>query len=365
MKFRSRHKDIMAEIYLGERSVRSVAGEIDLLRRQCNQQFDVMTSVPTLLASRFRWNTFPAVVVLRRGEASYGAVLLHGRTRFGIPTGVLKAGHLCGRGTVIAAPADRANVLEVAARLLIRGWLAHTVAIRVLQCDGSRLPDAIPAREVDGRWLQRESRSCLSLAGGMDGLMSRLSYKMRRNLGYYRRKAEQVLGCVFLPQLSPAQARQAVEALHRHTDYPLPTALALRYEAALRAAPHSFAMGLQDRAGNWLSFLAGWRAPQAIYIEWQLNMTGHAAASLSTVMRSYCLEHEIRLGTQQVIFVGGTTAAWSRACEPQICSDLLVVRNGLIGAITRSLANWWRPGGELAEMHAAAFGRAPQQLRSS
>jgi len=362
LKIRSIYKDTIAEIYIGARSLRSVTCEIDALRRQCGQSSDVLTSTQTFLASTWRWNTFPVGVLLRRGAALYGAALLHGRTKFWLPTGVLKAGHLCGRGAAIARSADRPAVLEIAARVLIRNLLAHTVAIRLLRCDLDGTRDEVPAQEVDGRWLLRETRSCISLEGGMEGLMSRLSYKMRRNLGYYRRRAEKELACVFIPQLSPTQSRQAVEVLHRRTDYPIPTALALRYEAALRETPNSFAMGLHDGAGNWLSFLAGWRGEDAIYVEWQLNSMGHDTASLSTVMRAYCLEHETNRGTSQVIFIGGTTTAWSRACVPQICGDLLVVRNGFVGIVTRALARWLRPSGELAEMHGAAVGRNPTKI---
>ena len=120
LKIRSIYKDTIAEIYIGARSLRSVTCEIDALRRQCGQSSDVLTSTQTFLASTWRWNTFPVGVLLRRGAALYGAALLHGRTKFWLPTGVLKAGHLCGRGAAIARSADRPAVLEIAARVLIR-----------------------------------------------------------------------------------------------------------------------------------------------------------------------------------------------------------------------------------------------------
>ncbi len=210
------------------------------------------------LADSSRWSTVPVAVLMRRGNALYGAVLLHGRTMYGMPTGVLKGGYSCGRGAVIAVRAERPVVVEIASRMLLRSLVAHTVAIRLLRCDedgGAR--NEARAREVDGRWLLRDARSCISLEGGMEGLMSRLSYKMRRNLRCYRRRAEKDLSCVFIPQLSPTQSRQAVEALNDRSIHPLPATLALRYEADLRDVPGSFAMGIQDGAGNWLSFMQG------------------------------------------------------------------------------------------------------------
>lgn len=337
------------------RSVRSVESEIADLRRQQGESLNVLTSIQAFFAHAARSNTVPVVALMRRGTDAFGAVLLHGSTRFGIPTGVVSAGHLCGRGGVIAPIAERIAVAEVAARALIRSFLAHTVAIRLLRCDADyRAGEVVPARETEGTWVFRDARSLLSLDGGMDGLMSRLSGKLRRNLRYYRRQAEKELECIFIPRLSPTQSREAVAALIGRSAYSIAKSAALRYLAALGDEPNSFTMGLQDGNRNWLSIMAGWRSAKELYVEWQLNSPDHPSASLSTVMRAYCLENEIGMETRDIIFVGETNPTWKRACVPQVCGDLLVVGGGFIGLLARKLALRLSPTGQITQMYRTA-----------
>ncbi len=149
--------------------------------------------------------------------------------------------------------------------------------------------------------------------------MERLGYKMRRNLRYYRRRAQSEFGCRFLPDLTAEQRRQAVQALFDKGTYPTAAQRAWRLEAALLAVPGHFAMGLQDEHGEWLSYITGWRGAEGTYIDWQLNRDSHEGASISTVMRGYLLEHEAERQSPAIIFVGGTSPFWSRVCEPSIC----------------------------------------------
>jgi hypothetical protein len=356
MKIKLRHKDIIAEICIGERSLRSVETDLEALRHQCGQSADILTSTQAFLVATSRSNTFPVAVLMRRGTALYGAVLLHGHKKYGMPTGMFRAGHRCGRGATIAVVSERPVVAEIAAQVLLRSLLAHAVAIRLLRPDMVvSLGDEVRAREINSRWHLHDIYSSISLEDGMEGLMSRLSFNMRRNLRRYKRRAEKDLACVFIPQLSPAQSRQAAEALNASSLFPLPAANARRYEAGLRDTPGSFAMGLHDGAGNWLSYLAGWRHADTIYVEWQLNLRDQDAASLSTVMRAYCLEHEINRGTRQIIFVGGAAApAWKRACVPEVCSELHVVRKGFVSLLVRVVSQRLRPRGQIADIYRQA-----------
>ena len=113
-------------------------------------------------------------------------------------------------------------------------------------------------------------------------------------------------------------------------------------------------MGLQDGAGQWLSYVAGWREPGGTCIDWQLNHDAYPDASLSTVMRGLLLEHEAMRGSQAIVFVGLTSEFWSRVCEPAVCGDLLGTRTGAVGAVTRRLTTWVSPQGQVAAMHARA-----------
>jgi len=354
MKLTVRQRDGSGALYLGEGSIRSVAAELERLRQQSGQAQDVLTSIPWFLSETTRSNQIPLIVLVHEGGYPYGAVLLRGYKAFGAPTGLFKAGYFCGRGAAIGVAARRPEIVEAATRLLFRTALAHTVVAMLTRCGRQNHPLQVSPKTSDGLWRMREMRSCLSLAGGMDGLTSRFSYKMRRNFRYYKRRAEKELCCVFLPQLTPAQSRAAVEALHRRVAWPLRTSDAMKHEAALRGLPGWFSMGLKDGSGNWLSFLSGWRQPGATYVEWQLNAAQMTTSSLSMVMRHYWLEYEVSRGTLKVIFLEGTSFAWSLACEPQICGDLLATSKGLLGLAVRQIVSRLNPLGQVAQLHKKA-----------
>lgn len=335
------------EVLVGERSILAAATALERIRQQSGQGADVPTSISWFLRHAARSNALPVVVMARDGVAP-GAVLLHGRKAFGVPLGVLKGGSLCGRGSVIGSESRQPALVEAAVRRLFHTPLAHTVVVTLLRSDHAAVSHADPAEP--GLWRMRTTRNSLSLVDGIDGLMSKFSAKMRRNFRYYRLRAERDLGCVFLPQLSPEQARQAVAAMHGQGAHRVSLSSALQREAALRVVPGSFTMGLTSRSGQWLSLLAGWRRPEASYIEWQINSDASGAASISTAMRNYWLHHEIDLGTSQVVFVGETTPAWSRACAPQVCGDLLATRLGLTGAAVREISRRVSPAGKVSQL---------------
>lgn len=291
-----------------------------------------------------------------------GASLLTFRRKRSVPTGLVNAGNLGGQGSVIAATTDRLAVTETASRVLLNRFLAHTVVLST-SWPGPMIPDAdLPVAGVQGHWHFREVRLRLDLSGGMEATMTRLGYKMRRNLRYYRRRAENDLGCSFLPELTPELRRQAVGALFDKGPYPTPPRRAWGLDLALQAAPGGFAMALQDRTGAWLSYVAGWREGDNTYVDWQINLPDHESASISTVMRAYLLEHEAARGMTAITFVGGTTPLWSRVCEPSICGDLFAIRKGVVGALARQVILRMSPTGQVANLHARTGPSRPVEV---
>jgi hypothetical protein len=283
----------------------------------------------------------------------WGVALLSFRKKYGIPFGVVKAGNSCGQGAAIAAVEDRIAVMETASRMLLSLPLAHTV---ILSLWTHQFPPGTnqPVAGIRGQWYFREARLRLDLSGGLEATMNRLGYKMRRNLRYYRRRAEQDYGCQFLPDLDHDQRRHAVDALFDkgifHGDY----RDSRRIQRALEATPGRFAMGLQDRSGTWLSYITGWRDADGTHIDWQRSRDDYKGASLSTVMRAYMLEHEIGIQSPAIIFVGGTSRFWSRVCEPSVYGDLFAIRKGFFGDLAKKLTCLLSPSGQLAKLHAEA-----------
>ena len=345
-----RDGDSRVEILVGERRITAFQPTLDALRARMGYRDDMTTSPQRLLLWAAISAELPVVVTLQRSGEFYGIVLMTIRRWRGIPIGFAHAGNLAGQGGVVAAPADRRAALEMAARTLLRTYLVHTVLVSVLQTHPA-LPDIRSAAiGIHGQWHFREIRIRLSLAGGLPAVFNALSYKMRRNVRYYRKRADEELGLQLVSDMTTCQRRSAVMALHGGGPYPVDTKKAEKIDVALQKIPGCFAMGLQDRAGNWISYITGWRAAGATYVDWQLNSGGHANASISTVMRAYLLEHEVDIGSDAIIFVGLTNPFWARACEVQTCADLAATRGGLLGAMTRRLAVRVSPNGRVAAL---------------
>jgi hypothetical protein len=74
-----------------------------------------------------------------------------------------------------------------------------------------------------------------------------------------------------------------------------------------------------------------------------MNRVGLPRHSLSTVMRSYLLEHEIALGTKQLEFEGGTAHSMRHAFVNSKAADMIVVRRSLCGWLLRRSARWIFP----------------------
>jgi hypothetical protein len=339
-------KGYRIDFALGRRSVERLFSLVETLRIETGQSEEILTSKGWFLKQARRSNTLPLVVLISEGAVPCGAALFHGRKFLGIPTGAFAGGYYCGRGLVIGTNSRRHEIAEFAANALIRAHLAHT--IKMVLSGPSNVPvdrEKQCSKRFREAWKLREMRTCLSLAGGMPGLMSRFSHKMRRNFTYYWRRAETEFGCVFIPQLSESQSTSAIEALHARSSRPLSRKESMERGAALRAVPHAFSMGLLDSSGNWLSYIAGWRESDSSFVEWQLNCEGLEKQSISTAMRHYYLEHEVGLGMRRVIFVGGTTPTWGRACEPAICGELTVAAGGVVGLILKVKRGLYSAGG--------------------
>ena len=350
MRFVSRQDDLTADILVGRRSVWSARAELEALRLQCGQPDDALTSPDWFLAHAWRSDDVAVAVVLRRDDQPFGAMLLRGRKAFGVPSGLLKAGLSCGRGAVIGAPGQHAAIAEMATQRLLAKGLAHTVMVTMLLEDGESWELAGIRRGAEGSWVVGTARSRLSLAGGFDAVLSQLSYKARRNVRYYRRRAEMDLGCVFISQLSPEQSRQAIGTLHGCGRHAMTAARALNYAATVEGQEGGFAMGLQDGQGRWLSYLSGWRRPDATYFEWQLNSDDTDAVSISPVMRSCFIEHEAARGTPSVVFVGGTSPNWSRAFVPQRCGEMIALRQDPVSVLVRRVGQRLRPDGRFTAL---------------
>ena len=338
---------LTCRVFTGRKRVAAVAPTVQAMRQAYDLQADMTTDMDWFLSRTLLWGNTPIVVLVQQGTKPVAAVLLYQRRYRGLPTGVVKGGNGSGDGLVVAPPALRTAALQAALAKVLSSPLVHTVlvAARGMEAQGA---SAASQFGLDAQWHARTVETNLSLDGGFEGFLSRLRPRSRRNYRYFRRRAENELGIVFVPSLTEAEAVQAVEELHGVSMFPVPQARALRLQAAIQATPGAFAMGVRDGSGRWLSYIAGWRNAEATFVEWQLNHHEFEAASLSTVMRTYFLEHEALAGVPQVVFVGGSSAALGRYCAPDRCFDIVAVRQGFSGLLVKKLVTRLHPHSRLA-----------------
>ena len=147
---------------------------------------------------------------------------------------------------------------------------------------------------------------------------------------YYRKRAEAELGCVFLP--SAEISKREFLDFNRECMYAVSAKVASWRYDSLRDIGTPLFMGLKDKEGRWLSLLGGRRHRGGTEILWQMNRDSLSAYSLSIVMRSYFMEHEIGHGMMKLYMEGGTAHPMRFSFVNDEVTDLVVVRRSRPGA---------------------------------
>jgi hypothetical protein len=284
----------------------------------------------------------PVIVLVWSSERLEGAVYFFEKTFCKIPTGYLRGfDHLSGESSVVADEADRQRILECAVRGLnseknvFAAWA--TVSLRGGTPTARRLTDE-DTENLKSNKMGRQYR--LKLGDTFGATLSRFGARTRRNLRYYRKRAETELKTTFEPRLSLAQSDEALDELGNRSFRPFATSLSewRKMDRLLRSQPGYFAVGLRAK-GEWISYLSGIRLGEFTHVLLQVNHIGYARYSLSTVLRSHLLECESELGQKEINFVNGVCALFQHCCEPDTCVTF-VARRGLAA---RVLFDWIAP----------------------
>jgi hypothetical protein len=289
---------------------------------------------------------------------SLGCLLIFEQQISGIGTRAFATNDRSGRSTLIARPEDRSKVAAVAsrallergARLILMSYRAGDVDASTADVKASLVGVTVKGKSV-AKWAIR-GRSIpgyLPLSISYDATLARMGTRTRRNLRYYRRRAEQELGCEFVPLVQASRAE--VLGFGRQCMYPVPPeVVAFRYES-LKELDEPLFMGMKDRDGRWLSMLGARRYLNRSEILWQLNRDGLEAYSLGTVMRSYFIEHEIAHGSRRLYTEGGTPHSMKFSFVQEDLTDLVVVRRTLVAKAMQMIAQRYvRPDNELSRM---------------
>jgi hypothetical protein len=321
------------------------SGEMSRLNYQMRKPTEAK-KIPALLLIGLNANVTPAEAT---ADDVQGAVMLYEYTLAGQGLRLFATDDTSGLGTVIAPAGMRIQVAEAAcARLTEMGALGTLITV------ASGIEDAqaecAPERRTRAFELARQQRSVplgLPLGGTFDETLAALGKHTRRNLRYYRRRLESDLGSEFVPQVE--MSRRDFLAFNRASMNPATEAWAeWRYESVRNGDAVMFA-GMRGRDGRWLSLIGGHRHEVTTHIDWQMNLAGLTHCSLSTVMRSYVLEHETELGMKHMVFTGGTPHSMRHSFACVDVTDVVALRRSMAGATLRRLARWVLPGNFLGQ----------------
>ncbi len=284
----------------------------------------------------------PVALLVRSAFCLEGVVFLYEKTFCGIPTGYLRGfDHLTGESSVIAPEELRVSFLQWAVHHLFVKTSARVAwaTVRIGVAEPIAIGEPLRHPRVEAGSASREYR--LKLGDTFEAMLSHFGSHTRRNLRYYRRRAEKELEASFHPQLTVAESDEALQQLSKCSFQPFPVSPAewRKMDGLLRTQPGYFAMGLRAN-GEWISYLVGVRKRKLTYVFIQMNHNGFARYSLSTVLRSYFFEHEIERGQEEVNFVNGTCALFQRWCEVDNCVTVSAHRGLAAFVIFHWIAPW-------------------------
>jgi hypothetical protein len=311
-----------------------------------------------------------------------GAVLLYRYMVLGCGIGMFSTNDRSGRGTLVAPAALRSAMAEMASRSLMdQGVLAVLLSFRngdrASLESGTDLESGMSLergtnkgqpigsstiKDTTARWAwrERETPDYLELKQTFDATLAKIGTRTRRNMRYYRKRAEAELGCIFLTEVRIG--RQEFLDFNRECMYAVPARVAgWRYHSLENLETPLF-MGIKDKDGRWLSLLGGRRHNDGTEILWQMNRSGLSAYSLSIVMRSYFIEHEIAHGMRKLYMEGGTAHPMRFSFVSDKVTDLVVVRRSRLGLLVPTLAHLFiKPDNELALMllNRSLYGGSP------
>ena len=291
----------------------------------------------------------PCLVALPGAQEMMGdldaAVLLYEHQMSGRGLRIFATDDTTGRRTLVSAPAMRSHfALAACHTLLVHGAQCVLLSFRHDEtCIDAALAELLADSGYSSRWASREREIAgyLPFESTLDATLGQMGARTRNHLRYYRKRAEQQMGCVFMRDAKIS--REDFIALNRICAYPVPDDVAAWRYDSLSILKSPLLYGLRDRDGRWLSLIGGRHSNGNMEMYWQMNRDDIPSQSLSTAMRSFLIEHEVGLGTRRLYVEGGTTHSMSHAFVREKATDLIVLRQSPIARIIPALVKRFLP----------------------
>jgi hypothetical protein len=281
-----------------------------------------------------------------RAEDLSGAVLVYEYKVLGMPSRVFSTSDFNGSRAVIALPAERTKISASVGRYL----MAHGAQVVMLSYAGEgneKWSECFDGSVGDKKRLwttqTREVGATIVLDKTADETLAAMGKHTRRNLRYYRRKAEAELGCTFEGDAKSVLNKAQLIELNAASTHPVSEVVLERRYRTMKELDGLFCVGVKTPDGQWMGLLGGRRHHGVSEIDWQMNRGGLEKYSVGTVIRAYLIEHEIEIGTSRLFFEGGTPHSMRNAFISEKAVDIVVAQRSLFVSLLRRVAHWSPP----------------------
>jgi hypothetical protein len=281
-----------------------------------------------------------------RADDLRGAVLVYEYKVLGMPSRVFSTSDFNGSRAVIAVPAERTKISASVGRYL----MTHGAQVVMLSYAGEgneKWSECFDGSVGDKKRLwttqTREVGATIVLEKTADETLAAMGKHTRRNLRYYRRKAEAELVCTFEGDVKSVLNKAQLIELNAASTHPVSEAVLERRYRTMKELDGLFCVGVKTPDGQWMGLLGGRRHHGVSEIDWQMNRGGLEKYSVGTVIRAYLIEHEIEIGTSRLFFEGGTPHSMRNAFISEKAVDIVVAQRSLFVSVLRRVAHWSPP----------------------
>jgi hypothetical protein len=326
-------------------------GRADILRMQAvlanlcinSEQIGATDYLEYFLSSRDNLKKTPHLVIVAsrsnaevftlRAEEIQAAVLVYEYRLLGLSSRIFTTSDYDGSKAVIAHPQIRPKISSLVCRYLMRhgAWMVQLTFAGEFEVDCNECFHALIADRKKRLWTTqtREVGATIALQKTVDETLATMGKHTRRNLRYYRRKAEVELSWSFATEVKQSLTRAELKELNEASTHPVDDLVLDHRSSTLKALDGMFCVGVRSPAGQWVSLLAGRRHHGVSEIDWQMNRGGLEKYSVGTVIRAYLIEHEIEIGTTRLYFEGGTPHSMRHAFLSEKATDMVVLKRSI------------------------------------
>jgi hypothetical protein len=288
----------------------------------------------------------PAVAELR-AEDLKGAVLVYEYKVLGMPSRIFTTSDFNGSRGVIAPQAERTKISASVGRYLMSNGAQVVMLTYAGEGDetSSRCFDGSIPGDEKRLWTTqtREVGATIVLEKTVDQTLAAMGKHTRRNLRYYRRRAEAELGCLFEGDVKNMLDKAQLIELNEASTHPVSDTVLERRYSTMKELDGLFCVGVKRPDGQWISLLGGRRHHGISEIDWQMNRGGLERYSVGTMIRAYLIQHEIEIGTCRLYFEGGTPHSMRHSFVSEKAVDIVVAKRSLFVSLLRRVAHWSPP----------------------